>query len=146
MALIDKLTAIGDAIREKTGKTDALTLDQMPTEIAGIETGGSSETIKVSALTDNMIAYLGATNIYSTEVEFPIPSKFITTYLFTLYVCDIYGGEIGSISLTINGSEQAITTILLYPENNTSKNAAIVQLSDVTINAGDVLVFTITKA
>ena len=36
MALTDKLTAIGDAIREKTGKSDLLTLDQMPTEIQGI--------------------------------------------------------------------------------------------------------------
>ena len=40
MALIDKLSAIGDAIREKTGKEDLLTLDQMPGEIAAIETGG----------------------------------------------------------------------------------------------------------
>jgi hypothetical protein len=40
MALIDKLNAIGDAIREKTGKTNKLTLDQMPSEIASIETGG----------------------------------------------------------------------------------------------------------
>lgn len=40
MALIDKLSAIGDAIRAKTGKTALLTLDQMPTEIAAIETGG----------------------------------------------------------------------------------------------------------
>lgn len=39
MALIDKLTAIADAIRGKTGKADALTLDQMATEISGIETG-----------------------------------------------------------------------------------------------------------
>lgn len=36
-----KLTAIADAIRGKTGKTAALTLDAMPTEIAGIETGPS---------------------------------------------------------------------------------------------------------
>ena len=40
MALIDKLNAIGDAIRAKTGKADKLALDQMPTEIASIETGG----------------------------------------------------------------------------------------------------------
>lgn len=40
MALTDKLTAIADAIRGKTGKTDGLTLDQMATEIAGIEAGG----------------------------------------------------------------------------------------------------------
>lgn len=40
MALTDKLTAIADAIREKTGGTEPLTLEQMPTEIAAIETGG----------------------------------------------------------------------------------------------------------
>lgn len=37
MALIDKLTAIGDAIRTKTGKSDSLTLEQMATEIEGLE-------------------------------------------------------------------------------------------------------------
>ena len=40
MALTNKLSAIGDAIREKTGKTELLTLDQMPVEIKAIETGG----------------------------------------------------------------------------------------------------------
>ena len=40
MALTDKLTAIGDAIRTKTGGTNLLTLDQMATEIANIS-GGS---------------------------------------------------------------------------------------------------------
>ena len=43
MALINKLNAIGDAIREKTGKTDLLTLEQMPVEIAAIETGGGGD-------------------------------------------------------------------------------------------------------
>ena len=42
MALIDKLTAIADAIRGKTGKTEEMTLDQMVTEIEGIQTGGGS--------------------------------------------------------------------------------------------------------
>lgn len=40
MALTDKLSAIGDAIRAKTGKEEKLTLDQMPDEIAGISGGG----------------------------------------------------------------------------------------------------------
>ncbi len=40
MALTEKLSAIGDAIRDKTGKEDKLSLDQMPLEIASIETGG----------------------------------------------------------------------------------------------------------
>lgn len=35
-----KLKAIADAIRGKTGNADSLTLDQMATEIAGIEAGG----------------------------------------------------------------------------------------------------------
>ena len=45
MALIDKLTAIANAIRNKTGKTDPMTLDQMPAEIEGIEAGGGGEEI-----------------------------------------------------------------------------------------------------
>lgn len=43
MALTEKLTAIADAIRGKTGKTDGLTLDQMPGEIAGIQAGGGAD-------------------------------------------------------------------------------------------------------
>lgn len=39
MALTNKLTAIADAIRGKTGKTEEMTLDQMPLEIAGIVAG-----------------------------------------------------------------------------------------------------------
>ena len=39
MALTDKLSAIGDAIREKTGSTNKLTLDEMVTEIGSIEGG-----------------------------------------------------------------------------------------------------------
>lgn len=44
MALTDKLNAIGDAIRAKTGGTDKMTLDQMPDEIASITTGGGGLT------------------------------------------------------------------------------------------------------
>ena len=40
--LVEKLDAIGDAIRTKTGGTALLTIDDMPTEIASIETGGGS--------------------------------------------------------------------------------------------------------
>ena len=40
MALTDKLTAIADAIRGRTGKTEGLTLDQMAAEIAGMGARG----------------------------------------------------------------------------------------------------------
>lgn len=46
MALTDKLTNIADAIRSKTGKTDKLTLEQIPIEIAGIESGGGQSLLK----------------------------------------------------------------------------------------------------
>lgn len=42
MALTDKLSAIGDAIRVKTGKTDLIPLDHMPTEIASIQSCGGA--------------------------------------------------------------------------------------------------------
>ena len=42
MALIDKLSAIGDAIREKTGTVEKLTLDEMPGMISQISGGGDS--------------------------------------------------------------------------------------------------------
>lgn len=48
MALTDKLTAIGDAIREKTGETDLIPLADMPDKIKGIEGGGSLEPLELT--------------------------------------------------------------------------------------------------
>ena len=39
MALTDKLTAIANSIRGKTGESSTMTLDQMPTKISNIPTG-----------------------------------------------------------------------------------------------------------
>ena len=47
MALIEKLEAIGDAIRLKTGKTERFTLDQMVTEILSISGGEVAKTYTV---------------------------------------------------------------------------------------------------
>lgn len=68
MALINKLSAIGDAIREKTGKEDLLTLDQMPEEIKGISGGG--EEIEPIVLTGSC-AYICAG---------PLSGEFIKLY------------------------------------------------------------------
>ena len=51
MKLIDKLTAIGDAIRTKTGGTEELTLDQMVEQIAGFSGGGTSGNTSMFAST-----------------------------------------------------------------------------------------------
>lgn len=50
MSVNEKMTAIADAIRAKTGGTDTLTLDAMATEIESIESGGDS--------TDTLVEYL----------------------------------------------------------------------------------------
>lgn len=55
MALTDKLTNIAEAIRGKTGKTEEMTLDQMASEIAGIETGGGGDTTQEDGLVEGTI-------------------------------------------------------------------------------------------
>jgi hypothetical protein len=54
MALINKLSAIGDAIRGKTGGTEKLTLDAMPEAINSITTGGAGGDIEPIVLTGNL--------------------------------------------------------------------------------------------
>lgn len=52
MALTNKLTAIANAIREKTGTEDTLTLDEMATAISGITVGeGGGDSIPEEAFT-----------------------------------------------------------------------------------------------
>ena len=43
MSVYEKMTALADAIRSKTGETDLLTLDGMSEAIAGIATGGGAK-------------------------------------------------------------------------------------------------------
>ena len=43
MALTDKLTAVADAIRSKTGTTDPMTLDAMAAAVEGLEVGGGED-------------------------------------------------------------------------------------------------------
>jgi len=64
MALTEKLSAIGNAIREKTGTTELLSLDEMPVAISGIETGGGS----------NLEDFISGN---TTEVNLPDATKII---------------------------------------------------------------------
>ncbi|MBR5874540.1 MAG: leucine-rich repeat domain-containing protein [Oscillospiraceae bacterium] len=76
----EKMTAIADAIRAKTGGTDALSLDGMAAAIAGIESGGGGDelaellTNKLTTLNSNVTsvrqyAFRGATAL--TTVNLP---------------------------------------------------------------------------
>ena len=69
MALTTKLTAIGDAIRAKTGKTDLISLDQMPAEIESIQGGGGGGATPSTEWNDvTFIDYDGAV-LYSYSLE-----------------------------------------------------------------------------
>ena len=52
MALTDKLTAIGNAIRSKTGRNDPLTIDNMISEISSLEIGSSGFPNKMEWIID----------------------------------------------------------------------------------------------
>lgn len=79
MALINKLEAIGDAIREKTGGTEELTLEQMATAINGLSIGGG--TLQTAVITRAF-----STTIYlDNYVDVAAGDNFILFYTYRAY-------------------------------------------------------------
>lgn len=101
MALIDKLSAIGDAIREKTGKDDLLTLDQMPTEIQAIETGGGDLPEEGLTITGNCKYrfYLGKWDWFINAYGNKITAENITN-MNSMF----YGSQVEEIPFELNGT------------------------------------------
>lgn len=94
MALIEKITAVADAIRAKTGNSAAMTLDGMAEAVEGIQTGGSGDGYDVvDAIIDGSITEISS-NVESiaeyafhrhtmlTDVEFP-RATLVRGYAFT---------------------------------------------------------------
>ena len=68
MALTNKLTAIANAIRSKTGGTDLMSLEDMPTAIEGIQSGGGNPSAESKDV--NFIDYDGTVLYSYTASEF----------------------------------------------------------------------------
>lgn len=114
MALTDKLTAIGNAIRSKTGSSDLLTLDEMPQEIQSIQTGGggTSDTSLADSILDGTITSYssnatkirdGAFNYCSalTTVDLPLCTEINSCFRYCTKLANI---NLPSV-ITINGSD-----------------------------------------
>ena len=72
MAITDKLTAIANAIRSKTGTTDIMTLDEMNNAIKNIQTGMITSDNRCTTIPDYL--FYGCLNLSLTELPSGITS------------------------------------------------------------------------
>lgn len=109
MALIEKLTAIGDAIREKTNTTEKLRLDEMPGMISSI-TGGSSEPEAVITFYDwdGTVLHQYPRKTFESMSTLPIPPE------MDGYTCDGWNYSLGTIK-AMSGSVNVCT---MYRRND----------------------------
>lgn len=74
MALTDKLTAIGNAIREKEGSTGLIPLSDMPSRIQALSTGGDNDPVRASVL--------AVANEVEVDYIIPAGARKIPPYMF----------------------------------------------------------------
>lgn len=127
MALIEKLTAIADAIREKTGTTETMTLDQMASAISGISGGGGSAEIPTctvkfvvgaDAAANDLVVYTkheeGITSVVNIDGTTPYENQ--SEYILENVVCGsiiyfawYYNTDEGDIQID-GGADQIINS------------------------------------
>lgn len=166
----DQLTLIADAIRAKTGKSDMITVDEMPDEISGISGGGSEErnkTVKknlgfIDLENDNRVTFpngliwtKSSTYKFGTEEGYNSPSigdSQLTTqeltftptkdgFLTVFYTCTSEDVKYDYFNLTIDGSEK----IGSYTQGNTQNYIWQVFKLKCVANQTKTLVFTYKK-
>lgn len=108
MPITDKLTSIANAIREKGGTTDKLTLDAMPTAIAALSTGGGED------LVPNPLSYTGDISKLFQNNNF--------NWLLEGYADRIQFNNVTNMSYVFNGTAPNNVT-LTNPPTGTKVNA-----------------------
>lgn len=103
MALINKITAIADAIRAKTGKADVMTLEQMASEIEGISAGSSVGAVETITLTINNSNWEGKVrytdkNYNFNELEIVTNEDYYTNNTLAIYTIECIKGSFVAFS------------------------------------------------
>lgn len=144
MALTDKLSAIGDAIRAKTGKTDLIPLDQMPAEIASIQGGDSIiKTVKGTCpitLEDCVEGKLLDYKIYGAESGVGNKTKNLCSGVFnvtTKFDEPIPAGTKISVSAGVKGYDASDTTKRLRVRFFAADGTQIVNMYPVLDESGE---------
>lgn len=127
MVLTDKLSAIGSAIREKTGGTELLTLDAMPVAIQGIQAGGGELKYIQMATSFSMpknkngTKTITNTNLPTNYTFVMVMNGAITRYNVSTGIVERIqtGGDIGDISYYI-GYDKTTQTISIGWSNASS--------------------------
>lgn len=135
MALTDKLSAIGDAIRAKTGKTTTMTLDEMPTEIANIEAGGEINN-QNKTITENgtYTADSGYTGLGTVTVDVASGGgENRLTALLQNKITEITEADFGDLTSINQGTFYRATSIkkVTIPKNLTAIHSALFSNTEV---------------
>lgn len=106
MALTNKLEAIAEAIRDKTGKTDKLTLDQMPAEIESISGGGEDLPPEAFNITGSL-TYRFSRNGWNWFLE-NYANKITTTNITSLdsafYYCNTLEADLSGLQINCSNN------------------------------------------
>lgn len=118
MALTDKLSAIGNAIREKGGTTALLTLDEMPIAIGNIKTGGGGGADVEPIVLSGDCSYSCGGDVASIYIDLfgnTITTNNITS---TNYMFNNYRGETVPFDINCsNASSQKASFMFYYATN-----------------------------
>lgn len=136
MALINKLNSIGDAIRSKTGGTDKLTLDAMPSAILSIATGGSGGSLQMAKITRATNATFDISNyVADGDMFILLFSVGRTTYARGMLVGQAIPSGTPLYSTTSNtGSSTGILTLGGDASGSTSSTGFLVKNTSPIIN------------
>lgn len=124
MALTDKLTAIADATRAKTGTTNQMTLDEIATAINGISGGN----IEVKSFVPAQAANVTTATIDLTNYINNIQDEFVMVYTYRYIVNDTKLYYI--VVVKINKANNSVSELSTFRMGQNSGNLASPQASN----------------